>query len=136
MAIAKAQLVMSQADGTRIVRAFRLPQRLGEKRDTAGRLAAGDGQPTVHAPQVRKPGGIKPLAPFGRLPKRLSRLTDIVLEKPRLSEGTSNLDLLVAMEPGLPQRPNQQGCRFDPSARVRALALPVRRDRPLARRAV
>jgi hypothetical protein len=47
------------------------------------------------------------------LTKGFSCLPDIVLEQPRLCEGTSNLDLLVAMEPGLSQCPNKKGGGFN-----------------------
>src|SRR4026207_530700 len=71
VAIAEPELVVSQADRPRIVRAFSLPERLGKKGAPARVCAAGPRQASVHPPQVRKTGRIKPLSPFGRLPKRL-----------------------------------------------------------------
>jgi hypothetical protein len=50
VAIAEPELVVSKADRPRIMRAFRLPQRFGQKCDAPGGLTAGHGQSSVHPP--------------------------------------------------------------------------------------
>ncbi len=100
--VAQPELVVGEADGARVVRALRLFQGLGKEGDAAGRLAPRHRQPAVHAPEVREPGRIQPLAPLRRGAQRVGRLPDVVLEQPRLGQGTSDLDLLVAGQPRLP----------------------------------
>ena len=113
--VAEAELVVGEADGARVVRALGLLQGLGEEGDAAGRLAAGDGQPAVHPPEVGQPGRIEPLAPFGRRPERLGRLPDVVLEQPGFGQRAADLDLLVAAaDPGCLQRADQQRRRLGP----------------------
>ena len=94
--VAEAELVVGEADRPRIVRALGLLQRLGEERDAARGLAARDGQPAVHAPEVGQPRGIEPLALLGRSSERLGRLPQVVLEQPGFGERTPDLDLIVA----------------------------------------
>jgi len=130
MAIAETELVVGKADGSRVVGPFRLPQRFGEKCDAAGGFTAGDCEPAVHPPQLRKTGRIESLSSFGRLPKRLSCATHVVLKQPRFGKGAPDLDLLVAVQTWLPHRPDEDRGRLDPGAsfeRARRLAVEIRR---------
>src|SRR5258708_37859818 len=54
--VAEAELVMSQADGARVVRALRLLEGAAEERDAAGSLPARDGQLAGQAPALRQAG--------------------------------------------------------------------------------
>jgi hypothetical protein len=62
----------------------------------------------VHPPEVGQPGRVDALASFGRSPKGVSGLAEIVLKEPSLCEGTANLQLFVALEGGPFQCPNEQ----------------------------
>ena len=70
------------------------------KRDAARRLAPGDGQLAVQAPELRETGRVQPLALLGGSAQRLGRLPDIVLLEPGLSERGPDLERLVAGSPG------------------------------------
>ncbi len=52
--------------------------------------------------------GSSALSLFGRAPKRLARLTDVVLEEPRLRQGAADLELVVAPQRRFFQRAVQQ----------------------------
>ena len=102
VAITEAQFVVREADGARIMRAFGLPQCLGEKRDAAGGLAARNRQAAVDAPQIGQARGVEALSTFGRLTKRLRGLTNVVLQEPRFRQGAADLNLLIAVQARLP----------------------------------
>jgi len=130
VAVAEPELVVGKADGSRVVRPFRLSQRLGQKRDPAGGFTACHREPAVHPPQIRKTRRIEPLSSFGRLPKRLRCTTHIVLKEPRFGKGAPDLDLLVAVQAWLPHRADEDRGRLDPGAsfeRARRLAVEIRR---------
>jgi hypothetical protein len=48
----------------------------------------------VHAPEVRKEGGIEPFVGFGRGTERIGRLPHIVLKEPGLSKRASDVNLI------------------------------------------
>ena len=106
--VAKAELVVGEPDGARIVRALGLLERLGQQRDRAGGFAGRDREAAVHAPQVGEPGRIEPLAPLGRRTKRLRGLPQVVEQQPGLCQCAADLDLLVATQSRLPQRADEQ----------------------------
>ena len=84
----------------------------------------------MHAPQLRQPGGLEPLARIGRTTKRLGGLAQVVLKEPRLGEGAADLDLFVAGDAGTFQQANQQRGRFftaAPFERFERLSQTVRR---------
>ena len=87
--VAEAELVVGEADGARVVRALRLLQRAREKRNAARRLPLGDRQLAVQPPELGQPGGMQPLALFGRMAQRVGRLTDVVLQEPRFGQRRS-----------------------------------------------
>ena len=106
--VAESQLVVGKADGSGIVRALRQPQGLGEKCHPAGGLSAGGGHAAVHAPEVGQLGRIGPLPRFGRSPKCLSRLTEVVLEQPGFSQRCPKPDLVFAGQPRLTEGAGQE----------------------------
>jgi hypothetical protein len=108
LAVAETQLEMREADRARVVGAFRRMQRFGQEGDAAGRLAAGGGQASVHAPQVREPRRIEPFARFWRSPQCFSGLTDVILEQPRIGERAPHLDLFVALDSAAFERADEQ----------------------------
>jgi hypothetical protein len=123
LAIAKAEFEVGKTDGARVVRSFRRVERLGQERDAARRFPACRRKPAVHAPEVRKAGGIETLARFGRSPKRFGRLSNIILQQPRVGQGAAHLNLLVAAESRLLQRAHEQ------RRRIRAASLFERLER-------
>ncbi len=94
--VAEAELVMSQADGARVVRALRLLEGAAEERDAAGRLPARDGQLAVQAPELRQAGRMQALPLFRGIAERLSGLADVVLLEPCLRQRGADLEGLVA----------------------------------------
>ena len=92
VAVAETELVVGEADGARVVGALGLLERAAEERDAARRLAARDRQPAVQPPELGQPRRIEPLALFGRIAERLGRLADVVLLKPGLGQGASDLE--------------------------------------------
>ena len=102
VAVTEAQFVVPEANSARIVRAFGLPQCLGEKRNAAGGFTARNRQAAVDPPQIGQARGVEALSPFGRLTKRFRGLTNVVLQQPRFRQGASNLNLLVSVQARLP----------------------------------
>ncbi len=94
------------------MRALGSGERLAEEGDAAGGLAAGRRETAVHAPQIGQTGRLDPLARFRRVPQRLGRLAQVVLEQLGLGERAADLDLLFARQTGTPERPGQQRRRI------------------------
>ena len=85
--VALAELVVRQADRSRIVRDLRLFQRAAMQRDRTRLIAARRSHPPVQAPQSGQPAGRHGLAErVGRAAKRRGRLVEIVLKQPRFGE--------------------------------------------------
>ena len=113
--VADPQLVVGEADGARIVRALGQFQRPRQERDAAGRLAAGERDSPVHAPEIRQSGGIQPLTAFGLRAERRGGLFDIVLKQPGLGEGGPDWARSSSRDrSGCFQRTNQQIDSFFP----------------------
>src|SRR3982750_886502 len=112
--IAETKFVMRESNGTRIVRAIRLVECLGQKRNTTRGFAPGDRQAAVDPPEIRETRGVAPLAPLWRRAERLGRPPHVVLKQPGFRQSTSNLDLFVAVETRLAQGADGNGNGLDP----------------------
>ena len=100
-------------------------QGLGEERDAAGGLAARDGQPAVHPPEIGQLRGIEPLALFGRSPKRLGRLTDVVLQQPGFGQRAPELESARrAAARAASERADEQGRRLGAVPLLEGFAAP------------
>ena len=123
LAVAQTQLVVRKANGPGVVRPLRLLEGLAEEGDSAGRLAVGDREAAVHAPDIREPGRVQTLAPLWRWAQGLGGAARVVLQQPGIRQGTPHLDLVVAPQPRLLQRPGQ------PRGRIGAVPVLERLDR-------
>src|SRR5579872_2065722 len=99
---------MREPDRAGIVRPLGLPERAPQERDAARRFAARDRQAPVQAPEFGEPRRMQPFAFFRRLAERVGGLADVVLLEPRFGQRAADLEMFVAGEPRLLQRPDQQ----------------------------
>jgi len=114
LSIAETELVMGKSDRAGIVRPVGLAQGLGEKRDTARRLAARDRETAMYPPKVGQAGRVKPFASFRRSPQRLGSPAHIVLQQPGFGECAADLNVFVAVKTRLSKAADQQGRCFGP----------------------